>query len=102
MSQNCDKFFEFNVIYPRHGATEEGEFLNDLKDWNMWRESCKAQLHNWITDEIFMKWLILVLFSVLFMNWRLGKCGNLCILFTWSHFYISDSGRIQWDAARNY
>jgi len=25
-------FFEFSVIYPHHSTTEEGEFLNDLKD----------------------------------------------------------------------
>jgi hypothetical protein len=40
-------------MYPDHSATEEGEFLEDLKDCNMWRESCNVQLINWLTNEIF-------------------------------------------------
>ncbi len=40
-------------MYRHHSATEQGEFLEDLKDRNVWTESCNVQLLNWITNEMF-------------------------------------------------
>ena len=48
-------FIEFSVIYPYHSTTYEGEFLEDLKDCTVWRESCSVQLLNWVTTEIFYR-----------------------------------------------
>ena len=76
-------FIEFSVIYPYHSTTYEGEFLEDLKDCTVWRESCSVQLLNWVTTEIFYRVINCCVVKCLFFDCRLKN-----IYYYWNYTYL--------------